>query len=36
MKTTNPPVGGQAIVEGVMFQNATHAVSAIRRNDESI
>ncbi|UKS56951.1 DUF1385 domain-containing protein [Exiguobacterium acetylicum] len=36
MKTTNPPVGGQAIVEGVMFQNATHAVSAIRRNDDSI
>ncbi len=36
MKTAQAPVGGQAIVEGVMFQNATHAVSAIRRNDDTI
>jgi len=36
MKANQTPIGGQAIVEGVMFQNTRHAVSAIRRKDGSI
>ncbi len=36
--TTKPsiPVGGQALVEGVMFQGRTESASAIRRKDGSI
>ncbi|WP_214824300.1 DUF1385 domain-containing protein [Exiguobacterium algae] len=30
------PVGGQALVEGVMFQGRTESASAIRRKDDSI
>ena len=31
-----PIVGGQAVVEGVMFQDKEHMVTAIRRNNEEI
>ncbi|WP_020008401.1 DUF1385 domain-containing protein [Salinicoccus albus] len=31
-----PTIGGQAVVEGVMFQDKEHMVTAIRRNNEEI